>query len=489
MSDTQLKTLQDKAMLLLRREREVYDLRQARRRIEDWLQTVHDLPPDLRGADPQEYVRRWAALMVGKLSFERACAIEYEVPSGRVVHHHANPASAETIAVVPPELHAWLRELRSGTVDDGAPSVMMQFRETIGFHAFIWASFSCHTGTELVLIAGSTPRGAAFHLSRAHDLGHFIMVAQRVAALVDNAVLLAELVQSTRLVAEASRRAGMADIATGVLHNVGNVLNSVNVSAELVAERIGESRTNGIERLASLLEAQADPSAFLAAKAPTMVAYLRALATQAADERSAYVEELESLRHNLDHIRSIIAKQQAYARTSEASEECEPTRLMDDALSLAQAVLVENGAELVRDYAPLPKVNLDRHRVLQILVNLMTNASQAVATSPTRRVVARLRSTGEDRLQMIVEDTGVGIAGDHKPVLFAQGFTTKADGHGFGLHTSLLAAREMGGTLECESDGVGHGARFVLELPCSRSTGTNRVASPQALLQPDDSSS
>jgi two-component system, LuxR family, sensor kinase FixL len=69
------------------------------------------------------------------------------------------------------------------------------------------------------------------------------------------------------------------------------------------------------------------------------------------------------------------------------------------------------------------------------------------------------------RLRITVADNGVGVAPESFSRLFTQGFTTKKEGHGFGLHSSALAAEEMGGTLTCVSEGPGRGAAFTLELP------------------------
>jgi C4-dicarboxylate-specific signal transduction histidine kinase len=100
-------------------------------------------------------------------------------------------------------------------------------------------------------------------------------------------------------------------------------------------------------------------------------------------------------------------------------------------------------------------------------VNLINNALQALNDSdrPDKRLVARIGVTPEQLVQLAIEDNGVGIAPEHLTRVFAHGFTTKKDGHGFGLHSAVIAANEMGGTLTAHSDGPGTGARFVLELP------------------------
>jgi C4-dicarboxylate-specific signal transduction histidine kinase len=128
--------------------------------------------------------------------------------------------------------------------------------------------------------------------------------------------------------------------------------------------------------------------------------------------------------------------------------------------------LARHGVELVRDFEGQPLVNMDKHKVLQILVNLVRNAKYACSESglPDRRVTLSVRSAN-GRAHIVVADNGVGIAPENLTRIFNHGFTTRAEGHGFGLHSGALAAREVGGTLSVHSDGVGRGAAFSLELP------------------------
>ena len=115
----------------------------------------------------------------------------------------------------------------------------------------------------------------------------------------------------------------------------------------------------------------------------------------------------------------------------------------------------------------LPSVEVDRHRVLEIVVNLVQNAQQATEESGAVRVVLERAEQG---LALDVVDTGRGIPAEELTRIFAPGYTTRPEGHGFGLHTAANAAREMGATLTATSEGLGHGARFRLLLPLTRTT-------------------
>jgi PAS domain S-box-containing protein len=268
----------------------------------------------------------------------------------------------------------------------------------------------------------------------------------------------------------ASRQAGMAEVATNVLHNVGNVLNSVNVSASLVAERIKKSKCAGLARVSTLLtEHAADLTGFLAgAQGRHLPAYLGQLATELVAERDATIAELTTLRSNVEHIKEIVAMQQNYARRGGVSDTLDVRALVEDSLRMNEGAFSRHGVTLVRDFQEVPQITVDKHKVLQILVNVIRNAKYACDdhSGGEKRVTVRVRAMS-DEIVISVIDTGIGIPCDNLERIFNHGFTTRKDGHGFGLHSSALAARELGGALQVESAGTGHGATFTLRLPVS----------------------
>jgi two-component system, NtrC family, sensor kinase len=267
----------------------------------------------------------------------------------------------------------------------------------------------------------------------------------------------------------ASRHAGMAEVATNVLHNVGNVLNSVNVSANLVVTRMRKSTATGLAKVVALLRAhENDLGTFMTtdAKGKHVVLHLENLSEHMKAEQTATVEELESLRANIDHIKDIVTMQQSYAKAVGVQEIIDVVELVEDSLRLNAGALVRHGIEVLRDFQGHPVVNLDKHKVLQILVNLVRNAKYACEESgrTDRRITLRVANL-DGRAAISVIDNGVGIAPENLTRIFNHGFTTRASGHGFGLHSGALAARELGGSLTAHSDGLGLGARFTLDLP------------------------
>lgn len=275
----------------------------------------------------------------------------------------------------------------------------------------------------------------------------------------------------------ASRKAGMADVATSVLHNVGNVLNSVNVSAGEVSRLASSRSVDGLTRAVALLRGQPRPGRFLDEdpRGAKVLEYLGALDASLARERAAMQEELAALRRHVEHIKVIVSQQLQVARGDRGSrgvcEHLDLRELVDDALGMLRATLPP-GADLVV-HGPRRSVFLctDRHGVFQVVMNLLSNARDAVAGRAG--VVEVLTDTRDDLAVLTVRDNGVGVAPEVRDRIFTHGFTTKASGHGFGLHASACAVAELGGSLALQSDGPGCGATFTLTLPRGPRAGAN----------------
>lgn len=254
----------------------------------------------------------------------------------------------------------------------------------------------------------------------------------------------ADLAAAHQRLVETSRRAGMAEVAAGVLHNVGNVLASVTSSVAHLTDRL---------------------------RAPD----------QATDPSVS--RDLESLGHSVEHIKEIVAMQQGYARLSGIQEEVPAETLIEDALRINREALERHGITVMREYSPSPPLLIEKHKVLQILVNLLGNAKYACGDrrgeDPPPRIVVRIDTPKGDRagnrVRIVVADNGSGISHENLTRIFDNGFTTRKDGHGIGLYSASLTARELGGALFVHSDGVGRGARFTLDLP---------VRPPETALKP-----
>jgi len=302
---------------------------------------------------------------------------------------------------------------------------------------------------------------------RTRDLAAEVAERKRLQATADRAH------QELLVVA---RQAGMAEVATGILHNVGNVLNSVNVSCTLVIDHLGKSRIDGLAKAVALMyENEATLGDFFKTneKGQKLLTYLKQLSDYQAIQQAGALEELGGLRKNIEHIKEIVMVQQHAAKFAGLTEQLEAAELMNDALRLNASSLEQRDIRIARDFDPrTPKVEADRHKVLQVLVNLINNARQACDESGRRdkQIMLGIHLSGS-AVAFCVSDNGVGIPAENLNRIFNHGFTTRKDGHGFGLHNAALAAREMGGRLHVASPGTGRGATFTLELPRGNANG------------------
>jgi signal transduction histidine kinase len=284
---------------------------------------------------------------------------------------------------------------------------------------------------------------------------------------------LTEKLESDRKLLEAMRTAGMAEVATGVLHNVGNVLNSVNVAACVVASKLKASEIPNLVRAGDMMQEHRE-------QLPTYLSedergkhlpdFLIEVSRTLGAEQKAMLDELDAVTKGIEHVKHVVNLQQQHAKKTAIAEPINPSEVMESAVQLQIDSLNRHGVVVERRFENMPSVTADKHLVLQILVNLIANARHAMQhLAPGQRrltLVAKALGEGDARsLALEVIDNGVGIPAENLSRIFGQGFTTKKDGHGFGLHSAANAATQMGGSLSATSDGPGTGARFVLMIP------------------------
>ena len=273
---------------------------------------------------------------------------------------------------------------------------------------------------------------------------------------------------------QASRQAGMADVASSVLHNVGNVLTSINVSTDTLLKTLKKPMVGDVCRIASMFhEHQDNLEAFLTqdSKGKQIPSYLGMVAESLSGSHQTIQSEIDSLVKKIDHIKQVITSQQDIAHAGNIREAVSVEDLMEQALMMGMPDPEKYGIKVVREYAHVPMIMTDRHHVLQILVNVITNAKNAMVEYPANSHCLTVRiGLPSDRTEFVrfeVADTGGGIKAENLPRLFAQGFTTRKAGHGLGLHSAAISAKNLGGTLQAKSAGEGRGATFMLDLPLS----------------------
>jgi two-component system NtrC family sensor kinase len=290
-----------------------------------------------------------------------------------------------------------------------------------------------------------------------------------------------ELRQAQSELMATARQAGMAEIATNVLHNVGNILNSVNVSADLISSTLHKSRIQGLSRGIQMMnDHAADLADFLVhdEKGKILPGYLSGISQTLVQEQQSMLKELELLTRSIDHIKDVVATQQSYAGGSSIVEPVQICDLVEDALRMNDGSLVRHRVTVVKEFAQVPEAHLEKSRVLQILVNLISNAKNAMENidGKLHQITLRVELVDDSTLRVSVRDEGEGIPAENLTRIFSHGFTTRKTGHGFGLHSCALAVAQMGGTISAHSDGPGLGATFTLELPIDGAQAPNAHA-------------
>jgi two-component system sensor kinase FixL len=269
---------------------------------------------------------------------------------------------------------------------------------------------------------------------------------------------------------ETARKVGMAEVATGVLHNVGNVLNSVSVTAESLQKRIRNSKISYLGDAVNLFEEHAnDMGAFMTneERGRKIPMFLANLSQELVEEQSRCLEALEALTKHVQHVADIIQLQQSYSKTKGLIEPTSIAELAEDAIQINAEALSRNNVEVQHQIVNLPAIMLDRHKVLQILTNLISNAIYALSKSEKDEKILTIcvQEPKNDYFQIEVRDNGIGIPKENMTRIFEHGFTTKKKGHGFGLHSTALSVNELNGTIKAHSDGIGQGAAFTINLP------------------------
>jgi two-component system sensor histidine kinase ChiS len=361
---------------------------------------------------------------------------------------------------------AW-EKLQRHRVDVVLSDVMMPELDGLGLTARIKKApnFS-HLPVILVTARGGTDASVSGLETGADDYIAKPFSPVELRARVKAAIRMAQVQAQLR---EKSREAGMAIVATGILHNLGNILNGVTISSGLIQEKLHHSKIPKLQKVAQLLhEHQNDLPSFISedSRGQVLPAFITQLSEHLEAELNGLIKEVEALRACTEHVAGVITTQQKFAMPNSGMQEMvSGNELMERALILSRGAFEMRGVDVICDFACGTSVSVDCNKVLQILLNLIANARHAVQAMPGMHKCVWLRTRfAGDRIQLEVQDNGVGIASKHLPLMFNQGFTTKEDGHGVGLHSSANWAREMGGTLTCHSDGLGFGATFILAL-------------------------
>lgn len=274
---------------------------------------------------------------------------------------------------------------------------------------------------------------------------------------------------------EKAHKAGMADIATGVLHNVGNVLTSVNTSASLIEETARQSKLEGLIQANLLLRENIeniDDFIINNPKGKNLLKYYLKLEDPLKKERQKMLNQSERLNEKIKLINEIIAAQQNYAGTGIHAEQVLLDEVIENALSLQAGSIERHNLEIEKDLQASTPVFVQRSKLIHVLVNIIKNAKEAMEGLKPEEKKIVIKSWQEDgNIFLSIGDNGSGIKKEHIGKIFTQGFTTKKGGHGFGLHSSANYMKEMNGSINIQKNGRLNGATFILSLATDSDSG------------------
>jgi signal transduction histidine kinase len=268
----------------------------------------------------------------------------------------------------------------------------------------------------------------------------------------------------------AARRAGMAEVASSVLHNIGNVLNSLNVSASILLEKFENGKENNITKISDLINAhKEDLGEFITndSKGKHIPEYLSCFATYWDNEQKDYIKLLTAMNEYIQHIKDIVTRQQSLSGSYGMIQPVHLDEVINDAILIAIPDNQKVNIEVLKEFQLLKETLVDKAVLLQILVNVLRNAMESLNESKkeNKQIHIKLTLSNSTTVSISVEDNGTGVSSENVKNIFTYAFTTKERGFGIGLHTSLLAARGMGGDLKMFNLGKDKGAIFVLTFP------------------------
>ena len=288
-------------------------------------------------------------------------------------------------------------------------------------------------------------------------------IIERKKVELKNAALNKKLITTARF-------AGMADVAASILHNIGNIINSVNISISMISEKLTHSETKNLESVANMLEQnKSNLESFLVSdpRGQHVPYFLLKLSEALSDEKNYVMDEVNKLNNFIQHINEIIEKQNLLSHYASITEVIEAPQLIEEVLMLNENLYKREEIEIIRDFKPTKKITIDRIKLMQILANLIKNSIDALSKDKIKdkQILIRIQEKDNSHIVIQVRDNGIGISPENLKKIFSPGFTTKQNGHGFGLHSSANAAHEIGGNLSAESSGLEKGATFTLVLP------------------------
>ncbi|MCB1050437.1 MAG: GHKL domain-containing protein [Acidobacteria bacterium] len=278
------------------------------------------------------------------------------------------------------------------------------------------------------------------------------------------------LTQTQNSLVRAAHDAGKAEISMSVLHNVGNAINSLNVATNVLLEKVEGIVPKLAARIAQKLEEERENLEQLVQRADgkKMLQSLPELIKVAGERRDAVMREVSDLRSSVHHVNAIVSAQEDQISGIQLREQIELTEILDTSLKIMMPLIHKHQIQLEKRYGPPIHMTLEGNKLLQIIINLLKNACEAIVEAkPDQPKISLHAEQTEEAVILEISDNGIGYDSSIRQRMFTLGFTTKLEGHGFGLHYCALAVKDLNGQLETQSAGLYKGSTFTITLSIS----------------------
>ena len=270
---------------------------------------------------------------------------------------------------------------------------------------------------------------------------------------------------------------GMAEVAVSVIHNIGNVLNSVGVSVGIIKKEMSNSIYQKIGLIMGMLEKhQSNLIEYFQndEQGKLIPGYLMILFAEIQRNKVILDTEVQDLQQHYYIIKDILNAEDEITGPKSISTPVLLAEVMDSSIQTVMTAdsMLTKQITLNKDYRYTASIMTNKTNLMQIFVNLLKNAKESVMelkeNMPRKINISIARKKNLEEVELRIMDNGIGILPEHLPKIFTFGFTTKQRGHGFGLHNCALIAKQLGGTLEVKSNGYCKGATFILTLPIDK---------------------
>jgi PAS domain S-box-containing protein len=274
-----------------------------------------------------------------------------------------------------------------------------------------------------------------------------------------------ELKEAQKRMVSRAMEAGMAQAAAMGLHNIGNAVTPMNVLMDKMQKNEIEEISRYLEKCYLDLKSHAnDLERYinLEARGKQVFAYMGELIDSLITQNKKQSANFNRIEEALAYISEILSLQQTYAsRDRETKEVVDLNDLIDHAIRMQMGALEKRGIFIKKQFDDsLPKLLMDKNRLMQVIVNFIKNSYEAIDAQKNKtgeKVIAFSSFVENGRVGFRISDNGIGIDPEKIDKIFELGKSRKGS-TGFGLHYCKMCVEANGGTITFNSTGVGKGA-------------------------------